>query len=268
MKETKLPLGRETGYPQNYAPETLFPIPRAESRETLGIASSPLPFAGVDIWNAWELTWLGRGGLPRVATAEIRVPADSPNLVESKSLKLYLGSLAMTEFPNDEAVVTTLAKDLSAAAGTGVEVELNPDLAVGELEGECIDALEVTCDSGDTDSGLLQADDENIAHESLHSHLLRSLCPVTGQPDIGSLVVNYVGPRLERASLLRYVVSFRRHQDFHEACVERIFVDILRRCRPQALSVYARYTRRGGIDINPYRSTGNERPANTRLWRQ
>jgi 7-cyano-7-deazaguanine reductase len=268
VKKTKLPLGRETDYPQNYAPDTLFPIARAESREPLGIVL-PLPFSGVDVWNAWELTWLDRGGRPRIATAEIRVPADSPNLIESKSLKLYLGSFAMTEFANDEAVVTALAKDLSAAAGAGVEVELNPDVAIGELEGDCIDAHEVVCDEArDADPRSLQASNGDIVHESLHSHLLRSLCPVTAQPDIASLVVNYVGPRIDRASLLRYVVSFRQHQDFHEACVERMFVDILRRCRPQALSVYARYTRRGGIDINPYRSTGDERPPNTRLWRQ
>jgi 7-cyano-7-deazaguanine reductase len=267
VKSKNLPLGRETDYPQNYAPDTLFPIARAESREALGIVA-PLPFSGTDIWNAWELTWLGRGGLPRVATAEIRVPADSPNLIESKSLKLYLGSFAMTEFTSDEAVVTALTKDLSAAAGAGVTVELDPDVAIGVLEGDCIDTLGITCEPGDVDPGLLQADDGDIVHESLHSHLLRSLCPVTSQPDMASLVVNYVGPRIDRAALLRYIVSFRQHQDFHEACVERIFVDILGRCRPQALSVCARYTRRGGIDINPYRSSGDERPANTRLWRQ
>jgi 7-cyano-7-deazaguanine reductase len=267
VKSKNLPLGLATDYPQNYAPDLLFPIARAESREPLGIVA-PLPFSGTDIWNAWELTWLGQGGVPRVATAEMRVPADSPHLIESKSLKLYLGSFAMTEFATDEAVVTALTKDLSAAAGARVTVELNPDVDIGAPAGDCIDSLEVTCEPGDVDSGLLQADDADIVHESLHSHLLRSLCPVTSQPDMASLVVNYVGPRIDRASLLRYIVSFRQHQDFHEACVERMFVDILARCRPQALSVCARYTRRGGIDINPYRSSGDERPPNTRLWRQ
>ena len=267
MKGTNLPLGRETDYPQNYAPDVLFPIARGQSREPLGI-SDPLPFTGTDIWNAWELTWLGPNGVPRVATAEIRVPAESPNLVESKSLKLYLGSFAMTEFAGDEAVVTALTKDLSAATGAGVEVDLDPGVAIGSLDGDCIDALDVSCDAGDVAPELLQADAGNFVDESLHSHLLRSLCPVTSQPDMASLVVHYSGPRIDRASLLRYIVSFRQHQDFHEACVERMFVDILGRCGPEKLAVYARYTRRGGIDINPYRSSGDERPANTRLWRQ
>ena len=267
MKETTLPLGRETDYPQIYAPETLFPIAREQSRAPLGI-DDPLPFAGVDIWNAWELTWLGPGGVPRIATAEIRVPAASPNLVESKSLKLYLGSFAMSEFPDDAAVVAAIAKDLSAAAGAAVEVSLNADVSIVALEGDCIDALDVTCDAGDVDSGLLRADTANTAEETLHTHLLRSLCPVTNQPDLGSLVVSYEGPRIDRTALLRYVVSFREHNDFHEACVERIFVDILERCRPKRLSVYARYQRRGGIDINPFRSSTDERPPNTRTWRQ
>ena len=267
MKETTLPLGRETDYPQIYAPETLFPIAREQSRAPLGIGE-PLPFAGVDIWNAWELTWLGKGGVPRISTAEIRVPAASPNLVESKSLKLYLGSFAMSEFPDDEAVAAAISKDLSAAAGVAVEVSLNADVRIGALEGDCIDALDVICDASDVDSSLLRADAATATEETLHTHLLRSLCPVTNQPDLGSLVVSYAGPRIDRATLLQYVVSFREHNDFHEACVERIFVDILKRCRPQQLSVYARYQRRGGIDINPFRSSTDERPANTRTWRQ
>jgi 7-cyano-7-deazaguanine reductase len=267
VKETRLPLGRETDYPQIYAPEMLFPIAREESRASLGIGE-PLPFVGVDIWNAWELTWLGPGGMPRVATAEIRVPAESPNLVESKSLKLYLGSFAMSEFPGDAAVIEAISRDLSAAAGATVEVALNTDLTIGALAGNCIDALEVTCASNDVNAELLQADSGEVVEESLHTHLLRSLCPVTNQPDLGSLVVSYQGPRIDRAALLSYVVSFRQHNDFHEACVERIFVDVLERCRPERLSIYARYQRRGGIDINPFRSNTDGRPANTRTWRQ
>ena len=267
MKDTTLPLGRETDYPQIYAPETLFPIAREESRAPLGIRE-PLPFAGTDIWNAWELTWLGPGNVPRVATAEIRVPAESPNLIESKSLKLYLGSFAMSGFPDDAAVAAAISKDLSAAAGASVEVLLDADASIDALEGDCIDGLEANCTAGDVDTSLLRADPEDITEETLHTHLLRSLCPVTNQPDLGSLVVSYKGPRIDRAALLQYVVSFRQHNDFHEACVERIFVDILERCRPQRLSVYARYQRRGGIDINPFRSSANERPANTRTWRQ
>lgn len=267
MKETRLPLGRETDYPQIYAPDTLFPIAREESRAPLGMGE-PLPFTGVDIWNAWELTWLGPGGVPRIATAEIRIPAESPHLIESKSLKLYVGSFAMSEFPGDAAVVAAIAKDLTAAAGAEVEVTLDTDVSIAALEGDCIDALEATCAASDVDAGLLQADADEIVEESLHTHLLRSLCPVTNQPDLGSLVVSYAGPRIDRAALLQYVVSFRRHNDFHEACVERIFVDILEHCGPKRLSVYARYQRRGGIDINPFRSNTDERPSNTRTWRQ
>ena len=267
MKNGQLPLGRDTDYPQNYAPDVLFPIARDESRRPLGI-SEPLPFAGTDIWNAWELTWLAPGGLPRVATAEIRVPAGSPNLVESKSLKLYLGSFAMSEFANDAAVCAAIERDLSAVTGGTVEVVLDADVTVVEPGGTCIDASDTECTATDVDASLLAADDGETVDESLHTHLLRSLCPVTNQPDLGSLIVSYAGPRIDPAALLRYVVSFRQHQDFHEACVERMFIDVLERCRPTRLSVYARYQRRGGIDINPFRSTQDERPANTRLWRQ
>ncbi len=268
MTNIKLPLGRETGYPQNYAPEVLCPISRANSRKPLGIAE-PLPFAGEDIWNAWELTWLVPGGLPRVATAELRVPAASPNLIESKSLKLYLGSFAMTEFANDSAVVDAIERDLGACAGSRIGVRLNPDVSLGGLGGDCIDTLRVDCASYEVDTGLLHADAADAVEECLHTHLLRSLCPVTGQPDIGSLEIAYAGPRIDRGSLLQYVVSFRGHQDFHEACVERMFVDILEQCGSTKLSLHARYLRRGGIDINPYRSTpGEPRAANMRLWRQ
>jgi len=267
VKNGKLPLGRETDYPQNYAPQVLFPIARADSRKPLGI-TAPLPFSGVDIWNAWELTWLRPGGLPRAATAEIRVPAASPNLVESKSLKLYLGSFAMTTFPDDADVRSRIAADLSDATGADVEVILDPDMRITEAEGRCVDTVVVDCATGAVDASLLAVDDDEIVEECLHTHLLRSLCPVTDQPDLGSLVVRYAGPRIDAAALLRYVVSFRQHNDFHEACVERIFMDIRSRCRPTTLSVYARYQRRGGIDINPFRSTVDERPPNTRLWRQ
>ncbi len=267
MNDTNLPLGRATDYPQTYAPDLLFPIARQQSREALGLVE-PLPFKGADIWNAWELTWLGPNGVPRVATAEVRIPATSPRLVESKSLKLYLGSFAMTQFEHDDAVLATLTKDLAAAVGAEVEVVLDPDVAICALAGDCVDGLDVACDAADIAPQLLHADAGERVAESLHSHLLRSLCPVTSQPDMASLVVTYKGPRIDRAALLAYVVSFRQHQDFHETCVERIFVDILERCRPEQLAVHARYTRRGGIDINPYRSNGDERPANTRLWRQ
>jgi 7-cyano-7-deazaguanine reductase len=267
VENGKLPLGRPTGYPQNYAPDVLCPIARDASRGPLGL-TGPLPFSGTDIWNAWELTWLGPGRLPRVATAEIRVPAESPCLVESKSLKLYLGSFAMSEFENDAAVRAAIESDVSAAVGAAVDVVLDPDVPIVEPGGICIDTPGVECSATEIDASLLATHGGEVVDECLYTHLLRSLCPVTSQPDLGSLIVCYAGPRIDRAALLRYVVSFRQHADFHEACVERIFLDILGRCRPMRLSVCARYQRRGGIDINPFRSSQNERPANTRLWRQ
>ncbi len=264
VKSTKLPLGRETDYPQKYAPETLCPIPREGDRRQ---------FSGVDIWNAWDLTWLAPGGLPRVATAEMRVPAESPNIVESKSLKLYLGSFAMSEFASGIEVTERIAEDLSACAGSRVEVRVLPIATtearpVSRLAGTCIDDLDVDCADTEVNSALLHADDGVSVTEDLHSHLLRSLCPVTRQPDIGSVQVSYRGPRIDRAGLLRYIVSYREHNDFHEACVERMYADILERCKPEALTVHARYQRRGGIDINPVRTNTDAVARNLRLWRQ
>ncbi len=264
VKETNLPLGRETDYPQKYAPETLCPLARHGDRTQ---------FAGVDIWNAWDLTWLAPGGLPRVATAEIRVPASSPDIVESKSLKLYLGSFAMSKFSSVAEVEKRVAQDLSACVGSTVDVKILPVAAtearsVSRLAGTCLDYLDVTCDDTKINPALLSADDDVVVNEDLHSHLLRSLCPVTSQPDIGSVQVSYRGPRIERAGLLRYIVSYREHNDFHEACVERMYADILDRCRPEELTVHARYQRRGGIDINPVRTSSNDVVRNLRLWRQ
>ena len=266
MTEPTLPLGQETGYSSEYDPALLFAIARAESREAY--ASGPLPFDGVDIWNAWELTWLGRGNLPVVATLEIRVPATTPNLIESKSLKLYLNSYSMSQFDNSSAVCASIAKDLSACAGADVSVNLDSGAAITILDGLCIDGLDVVCNTWDVDAALLRSDSDEIVANKLHTHLLRSLCPVTNQPDIGSLQLSYEGPRIDPASFLQYVVSFREHNDFHEACVERMFVDILEQCRPTKLSLYARYQRRGGIDINPFRSNFADCPDNPRLWRQ
>ena len=266
MTEPTPPLGRETAYPNEYQPAVLFPIARAESRD--GRITGALPFVGVDIWNAWELTWLGPGDLPVVATLEIRVPADTPNLIESKSLKLYLNSFSMSRFDSRSAVCATIANDLSACAGADVSVSSDIDGSIATLDGVCIDSLDVECSSWDVDASLLRCDDGELVDESLYTHLLRSLCPVTNQPDIGSLQLSYSGPRIDPASFLQYVVSFREHNDFHEACVERMFVDILERCRPTGLSLYARYQRRGGIDINPFRSNFEDCPGNPRLWRQ
>ena len=264
------PLGENSDYPSHFAPELLFPISRREAREHYDCAEAQ-SFAGVDVWNAWELTWLLPGGRPEVAVAEIRVPASTPNLIESKSMKLYLNSFAMTVFETPADVAATIARDLSASAGGDVTVllhDVGANTAAATFDGESIDGFEATFEAIDVDAGLLRADNDDIVEQRLHTHLLRSLCPVTGQPDIGSLWVHIVGPRIDPASLLQYVVSFREHNDFHEACIERMFIDISEQCGADRLSLYARYQRRGGIDINPFRSNFEDCPGNPRLWRQ
>lgn len=268
----KSPLGKPTDYVGHYAPELLHPVARRESRSALGLDAA-LPFTGVDIWNAWELTWLDALGKPKVGMAVIRVPADSTNIVESKSLKLYLNSFAMTKFANENDVAGTIRKDLSDCVEAEVTVQLRraestDGRAVARLPGECLDDMPLDCDVYEVDPKPLRADSSKIVREDLYSHLLRSLCPVTNQPDTGSVLITYKGPRIERESLLRYIVSYREHNDFHENCVEQMFVDIRERCEPEQLSVYARYQRRGGIDINPFRSNFESNPPNARLWRQ
>ena len=273
MKDPKIPLGQDTDYPDNYSPGLLCPLGRDEARRPLGL-SATLPFSGADVWNAWELTWLSDSGQPVVATAELIVPAESPNIVESKSLKLYLNSFAMSTFSSAIDVGRSIESDISACVGSQVAVKVSPIIAtearsVSRLAGYCLDAMSVACADWEVNPGLLRVDEETIVTEDLHTHLLRSLCPVTAQPDIGSLQISYDGPKIDRAALLRYVVSYRRHNDFHEACVERMFVDLMSRCRPDKLTIHARYQRRGGIDINPFRSNDpGERPLNLRLWRQ
>ena len=265
------PLGRATDYPERYAPAALYAIARTKSRAALGLGE-PLPFDGADLWTAWELSWLDAAGLPQVAVAEIEVPADSPNIVESKSLKLDLGSFAMTPFASAAAVLETIRNDLTDCTGVSVDVQLrlpsSTRWGVARLPGDCLDSLDTNCDAYEVDSAFLRADPEKHVTEELYSHLLRSLCPVTGQPDTASVLVSYTGPRIDRGGLLRYIVSYRQHQDYHEACVERMFTDILERCQPDKLTVYARYQRRGGIDINPFRSNFETTAPNVRLWRQ
>ncbi len=261
------PLGKATDYPSVYSPEVLCPIAREDSRASLGLGDA-LPFDGADLWTAWELTWLTRAGTPRAAAADICVPARSPNIIESKSLKLYLNSFAMSSAATGYDVAAVIRDDLSAAAGAPVAVTLRQSAAIGELPGDSLDEQDIGCSVYDVDASLLRANDAEVVSECLHSRLLRSLCPVTGQPDFGSLVIRYEGPRIAPDALLRYIVSFREHNDFHEACVERMFVDLKQRCRPERLSVYARYQRRGGIDINPFRSDFETVPTNARLWNQ
>lgn len=268
------PLGKPVAYGGDPDPSLLYPIPRATKRAALGLGDD-LPFTGADIWNAYELSWLDARGKPRVALAELRVPITSPSIVESKSLKLYLGSHAQTRYADAEAVRTLLMRDLSEATGSPVTVVLTPagtnSFATSEtLEGESIDDLPIEVSHyGPPRAEFLGVDDEQKAEEVLVSHLFRSNCPVTGQPDWASIQIRYAGPRIARDGLLRYLVSFREHDDFHEHCVERIFMDVMQRCAPTRLAVYGRFTRRGGIDINPYRATpGLPLPGNPRTPRQ
>ncbi|WP_319179995.1 NADPH-dependent 7-cyano-7-deazaguanine reductase QueF [Pseudomonas aeruginosa] len=268
------PLGKTSEYVSSYTPSLLFPISRTAKWAELGLSAETLPYRGVDIWNCYELSWLTPAGKPVVAIGEFSIPADSPNIIESKSFKLYLNSLNQSAFDSREALRAVLQKDLSAAAGAPVGVRLRSldevaEEGIGRLPGRCIDELDIAVDGYEQPRPeLLRCDAGRIVEEQFYSHLLKSNCPVTGQPDWGTLVVDYRGPALDPASLLAYLVSFRQHQDFHEQCVERIFLDLQRLLQPQALSVYARYVRRGGLDINPYRSLAEVAPDNRRLVRQ
>ena len=258
-------LGQAVAYRDTYAPELLFPIERQLKRDELGIAAGALPFVGEDLWNAYELSWLDARGKPVVALGEFRVPAASPRLIESKSLKLYLNAFNQQRMASVDEVQSRIAADLSAAAGAEVGVVLmplatRPQRSAGYPQGECLDALEIAIDTYQPAPELLHAAGAEV-EETLYSHLLKSNCLVTGQPDWGMLVVRYRGPAIDREGLLRYVVSFRAHNEFHEQCVERVFCDLMARCRPQELAVWARYTRRGGLDINPFRAShGGLRP--------
>lgn len=267
------PLGKDVSYADRYNPSLLFPIPRADKRAEIGVAEE-LPFHGVDIWNAYELSWLDLRGKPVIALAEFRVPAASPNIIESKSFKLYLNSFSQERVADADTLTTTLMHDLSAAAGAVVSVQLSDARAASlpavDLDGHLLDEQTIDIDHyGPPDADFLAADIDAVpVQETLVSHLLRSNCPVTGQPDWGSVQIAYRGAPIDRAGLLRYLVSFRTHNEFHEQCVERIFVDLLRRCSPLQLSVYGRYTRRGGLDINPFRSSMPLTPGNPRTVRQ
>jgi 7-cyano-7-deazaguanine reductase len=264
------PLGKPTEYTETYAPELLFAVPRKAARNPLGL-STDLPFQGCDIWNAWELTWLDLRGKPQVATATFVVSAISANIIESKSLKLYLNSFSMTRFASAADISETMTTDLSATAAANVDVIIHCDTTahpIVDFQGQCIDAHEMESFSHEVDASVLRSDNDQLVSETLYTHLLRSNCPVTNQPDMGSIMIEYVGPRIHEASLLQYIVSYRQHNDFHEACVERIFLDIQSQCRPEELTVYARFNRRGGLDLNPYRTNTTRAPKNSRLWRQ
>lgn len=259
------PLGRDTPYPERFDPGLLYPIERAAGRAELFAPGSPKLY-GADLWVAYELSWLAPGGVPRVAIAEFEVPSDSPRLVESKSLKLYLNSCNQTVFAGPEAVRRQLAADLSAAAGAPVGVRLYSLADYGRRgldapPGLCVDAAEVANPPQESCPERLRTRPGAVVSEVLHSDLLKTNCPVTGQPDWATLVVAYRGQPIDRVALLAYIVSLRRHSDFHEHCVERIFQDLWRGVRPEQLLVAARYTRRGGIEINPWRSSRPEAAA-------
>jgi 7-cyano-7-deazaguanine reductase len=273
-------LGKASAYADQYAPELLYPIPRSAKRLELGLTDT-LPFLGADMWTAFELSWLGPRGKPQLALAHITVPCESSHIIESKSLKLYLNSYNNTVFADAAAVLTRLRADLTEAAWRGAVVQssvgvrlLVPELfdrePVQELDGLSLDRLDVECRQYTPAPELLRAAaDEPPVTEVLTSRLLKSNCLVTGQPDWGSLQVSYSGAAINQEGLLQYLVSFRNHHEFHEQCVERIFMDIWQRCRPIKLAVYARYTRRGGLDINPFRTSyAQSLPANVRTARQ
>lgn len=274
------PLGRTSSYVDRYDPTLLFPIGRQTKREEIGVRGT-LPFLGADVWTAYELSWLNPRGKPQVALAHVTVPCETPNLIESKSFKLYLNSFNNTAFADAAAVRDTLRGDLGRALwgtpeqpGTvGVRLVLPPQFdqePIHELDGLSLDRLDVACDRYTPAPELLGANfDEAPVTETLCSNLLKSNCLVTGQPDWGSVQISYTGPQIDQAGLLQYIVSFRNHNEFHEQCVERMFIDIMQRCRPIKLSVLARYTRRGGLDINPWRSSHpGPLPGNIRTARQ
>ena len=273
-------LGKSSTYVDQYDAALLFPIARRPKRDEIGLAAT-LPFFGADLWTAYELSWLNARGKPQLAIARITVPAESTHIVESKSVKLYLNSFNNSVFADATAVQTRLREDLSTAiwqggavlSSVGVQLVLPQDFdkePVHELDGLNLDRLDLECAHYQPAPELLTAQlNEAPVTETLTSQLLKSNCLVTGQPDWGSVRISYTGPQLDQAGLLQYIVSFRNHNEFHEQCVERIFMDIWRSCKPSKLEVYARYTRRGGVDINPWRTSHPmAAPVNIRTARQ
>ncbi|MCW7753506.1 NADPH-dependent 7-cyano-7-deazaguanine reductase QueF [Desulfobotulus sp. H1] len=265
-----LPLGRTVTFSPRYDPTQLCPVPRSLARKTLGIGEKSLPFSGEDIWNCWELSWLDPAGKPEVAVAEFRIPATSPFLVESKSLKLYLNSFNMTPVSGIAELRERLIHDVGSIvqAPVGLRIFLPHEfskLMPREPEGQCIDTLPLNAAKAPVPE---VKSPDTITSERLFSRLLRSHCPVTGQPDWATLHISYTGQPICHESLLRYIVSMREHTGFHESCAEALFCRILDTCNPEQLSVHARFTRRGGIDINPFRSTHEEALPNHRDFRQ
>ena len=269
-----LKLGQKTEYASQYDRTLLQPVPRALNRDGLGITQNQPFTIGADIWTAYEISWLNEKGLPQVAIADIYLDYQSQNLIESKSFKLYLNSFNQSKFADFNAVQQTMQRNLSECAQGDVKVRLNPvdvydSQKIDHLQGDCIDEQDIEITSYEFNADWLKdCVSDEIVEEKLVSHLLKSNCLITNQPDWGTLHIHYVGNKIDHEKLLRYVVSFRQHNEFHEQCVERIFCDLMHYAKPEKLTVYARYTRRGGLDINPFRSNFENLPENLRLARQ
>ncbi|WP_206484189.1 NADPH-dependent 7-cyano-7-deazaguanine reductase QueF [Thalassotalea sp. G2M2-11] len=269
-----LTLGKATSYSSTYDNSLLQAVPRSLNRSELNLSNDNLPFNGADVWYGYELSWLNAKGKPIVVVAEFTFPADSPNIVESKSFKLYLNSFNQTKFSSTEEVTQRLTQDLSSTCGAQATVTLFPvtdcpALMINHPEAECIDDIDIEISSYELQPELLQlSNNKAVVTESLSSHLLKSNCLITNQPDWASIYINYSGQAIDKSSLLKYLISFRQHNEFHEQCVERIFCDIQQQCQPESLTVFARYTRRGGLDINPYRSSTTNKPPHARTLRQ
>lgn len=267
----ELLLGKTTKYVQTYTPDLLFPVSRTLARSKSNL-SEPLPFVGEDIWNGTELSWLNSKGKPQIALAEFRFPCTSPYIVESKSFKLYLNSFNQSSFENQDEVLSTLVNDLTSIVQSEIKVQLlSPHQVIGRkltsFNGICLDNLDICADTYTVNPEFLRTSNE-IVQESLFSNLLKSNCMATGQPDWGSILIRYRGKKIDHEGLLKYIISYRNHVGFAEHCTEQIFQDIMQMCQPENLTVYARYTKRGGLDINPYRSNFEEWLGNEQHFRQ
>lgn len=267
------PADLKTEYTKTYTPSLLDSVRREKQRGSLGITEDALPFRGMDVWNAYEFSWLNNRGKPEIALAQIQVPVKSANIIESKALKMYLGSYSGTRFGHRSEVISTLESDLTITARAPVSVTLmQADVVqaagIGVLMGQSLDHLDIEMDEYYWNPDFLALESDTNVRESLFTHLFKSLCPLTGQPDFASILVQYNGRMISKEGLLKYLISYREHGEFAEQVVERIFIDIMNRCAPDRLTVQARFTRRGGIDINPYRSLDSEMAADVRVWRQ
>ena len=271
----KNPLGQNVDYGQKYSPDILFPIARSENRSRSGIDENTLPFSGYDLWNAYEFSWLNNKGKPQCAVLQIEVPAHSKNMVESKSLKLYLNSFNFKSFKSDQALQECLSRDISSCVGENISLELYPldnlhNPGIESLDAHCLDEIDCEISDFELNASYLKLSEQckHRVEEKLCSHLFRSLCPVTNQPDWASVFIHYQGHAFDQQGLLKYLLSFRNHGGFHEDCVEIIFCDIEKKLKPEKLTIAAYFTRRGGIDINPFRSNFEQRIPLVRLLRQ